>query len=163
MHLSASIGTGEAPMNATALRIALARQRHNVLPQLIEAGDALGQTAPFKNADLDLGYIERTAMFGRVMHLESLPEGCAYLARSFEQRGCGQRLRRNASSRFHTGRRAVAGSCGTGQWHLGQPGTMRPGRAASAGSRIPGMFAVSRKSIPASMWRPAPFSFSGSF
>src|SRR5258708_12523588 len=62
MHLSASIGTGEAPMNATALRIALARQRHNVLPQLIEAGDALGQTAPFKNADLDLGYIEPTAM-----------------------------------------------------------------------------------------------------
>ena len=37
MHLSPSIGTGKAPMDATAVRIALGRQSHNVLPQMIEA------------------------------------------------------------------------------------------------------------------------------
>jgi hypothetical protein len=45
MHLSASIGTGKAPMDVTLLRIALSRQGHNVLPQMIEALDAFGQTA----------------------------------------------------------------------------------------------------------------------
>jgi hypothetical protein len=45
-----------------------------VLPQMIEALDAFGQTPPLKNADLDLGHIEPTAMFGRVMHLQSLPD-----------------------------------------------------------------------------------------
>ena len=58
MHLSASIGTGKAPMDTTVLRIALSRQGHDVLPQLIEALDALRQTAAFKNADLDLRHIQ---------------------------------------------------------------------------------------------------------
>ncbi len=81
MHLSASIGTGKAPMDMRLLRIALSRQGHDVLPQMIEALDALGQTAPFKNADLDLGHIEPTAMFGRVMHLQSLPDALRFLWR----------------------------------------------------------------------------------
>lgn len=64
MHLSASIGTGKAPMDTTGLRIAFGRQSHNVLPQVIEALEPFGQTAAFKNADLDLGHVQPTAMFG---------------------------------------------------------------------------------------------------
>src|SRR5258708_7444020 len=81
MHLSASIGTGKAPMDMTVLRIALSRQGHDVLPQMIEALDALRQTAAFKNADLDLRHIEPTAMFGRIMHLQSLPDALRFLWR----------------------------------------------------------------------------------
>jgi len=58
MHLSANIGTGKAPMDATSLLIALARQGQHMLPQPIETLDALGQAAAFKNADLDLSHIE---------------------------------------------------------------------------------------------------------
>ncbi len=58
MHLSANLGAGKAPMDATVVRIALSRQRHDMLPQVLEALHALGQTAPFKNADLHLGHIE---------------------------------------------------------------------------------------------------------
>src|SRR5438876_9969545 len=79
MHLSPSISAGKAPMDTRLLRIALSRQGHNVLPQMIEALDAFGQTASFKNADLDLGHIEPTAMFGRVMHLQSLPDALRFL------------------------------------------------------------------------------------
>src|SRR5438270_3173617 len=81
MHLSASIGTSKAPMDLTVVRIALSRQGHDVLPQMVEALDALRQTAPFKNADLDLRHIEPTAMFGRVMHLQSLPDALRFLGR----------------------------------------------------------------------------------
>ena len=72
MHLSAGIGTGKAPMDTAMVRIALSGQRHNVLPQVIEALDAFGQTAPLENADLNLGHIEPTAMLRRIMHLQSL-------------------------------------------------------------------------------------------
>jgi hypothetical protein len=58
MHLSASIGAGKAPMDATLMGIALARQGDNVLPQVIEALGALGQTTALKNADLDLRHIQ---------------------------------------------------------------------------------------------------------
>jgi hypothetical protein len=44
MHLSPSISTGKAPMDLAPLRIALSRQRHNVLPQMIEALHPFGQT-----------------------------------------------------------------------------------------------------------------------
>src|SRR5260370_3571964 len=74
MHLSASIGTGKAPMDPTVPGIALSRQDHNVLPQMIEALDPFGQTPSFKNADLDLGHSEPTSMFGRVMHLQVVPD-----------------------------------------------------------------------------------------
>ncbi len=53
MHLSASIGTGKAPMDLTMVRIALRRQSQNVPPQMIEALHTFGQTASLKNADLD--------------------------------------------------------------------------------------------------------------
>src|SRR5258708_13908378 len=79
MHLSASIGTRKVPMNAAVLRIALSRQGHHVLPQMIEALDAFGQTPPLRNADLDLGNIEPSAMFGRVMRLQSLPDVLRFL------------------------------------------------------------------------------------
>jgi len=62
MHLSASIGTRKAPMDSASLRIALSSKSHNMLPQMIEAFHTFGQTAPFKNADLDLGHIQPTAM-----------------------------------------------------------------------------------------------------
>ncbi len=62
MHLSPSISTRKAPMDTTAPDIALGGQGHNMLPQLIEALDPFGQTAPLKNADLDLGHIQPTGM-----------------------------------------------------------------------------------------------------
>jgi hypothetical protein len=79
MHLSPSISTGKAPMDPALVRIALSRQRHNVLPQMIEALHAFGQTPPLKNADLDLGHIQPAAVFGRVMHLQS-PVAARYAA-----------------------------------------------------------------------------------
>src|SRR6266446_302499 len=81
MHLSPSISAGKAPMDTRLLRIALSRQGHNVLPQMIEALHAFGQTAAFKNADLNLGHIEPTPMLGRVMHLQSLPDTLRFLGR----------------------------------------------------------------------------------
>src|SRR2546421_617062 len=81
MHLSPSISAGKAPMDTRLLRIALSRQGHNVLPQMIEALHAFGQTAAFKNADLNLGHIEPTPMLGRVMHLQSLPDALRFLGR----------------------------------------------------------------------------------
>ncbi len=51
MQLRASIGTRKAPMDATAVRIALGRQSDDVLPQMIEALHVFGQTAP--NIKLD--------------------------------------------------------------------------------------------------------------
>jgi hypothetical protein len=81
MHLSTSIGAGKAPMDATVVRIALGRQGHNVLPQMLEALHALRQTAPFKDADLDLGHIEPPPRFRRVMHLQSLPDPLRFLWR----------------------------------------------------------------------------------
>src|SRR5437588_6309526 len=81
MHLSASISAGKAPMDTRLLRIALSGQGHNLLPQMIEALDAFGQTAAFKNADLNLGHIEPTPMLGRVMHLQSLPDALRFLGR----------------------------------------------------------------------------------
>lgn len=44
----------------------------NMLLQMIEAFDAFGQVASLKNADLDLGHIELTTMFGRVVNFQSL-------------------------------------------------------------------------------------------
>ena len=79
MHLSPSISAGKAPMDTRLLRIALSRQGHNLLPQMIEALDAFGQTAALKNANLNLGHIEPTAVLGRVMHLQSLPDALRLL------------------------------------------------------------------------------------
>ena len=79
--MSASISARKAPMDPTALSIALGGQGHNVLPQMIEALHAFRQTDPLENADLDLGYIEPTAMLGRVMHLQSVPDTLRFLRR----------------------------------------------------------------------------------
>jgi hypothetical protein len=53
-------------MDSAVLSFALGCQGHNVLPQMIEALDALGQTAALKNADLDLSHVEPTTMFRRI-------------------------------------------------------------------------------------------------
>ena len=58
MHLSTSLSTGKAPMDLAALRVALASQGFNVLPQMLKAFDAFGQTATLEDADLDLGHVE---------------------------------------------------------------------------------------------------------
>ena len=55
MHLSTNILTGKAPMDLAATSITLLGQSYNVLPHLLLALDALGQTIALKNADLDLG------------------------------------------------------------------------------------------------------------
>ena|ERR1700731_2375651 len=93
MHLSASIGTGKAPMNLAVLRIALSRQSHNMLPQMLEALHPFGQTASLKNADLNLGHIQPTAMLWRVMHLQSLPDSLRFLRRKrLVEAGCRMRV-----------------------------------------------------------------------
>lgn len=74
MHLSTSIGTGKAPRDLAALRVAFAGQGFPVLPQMIQAFDACGQTPSLNNADLDLGYGEPTAMLRRSMDLQPFPE-----------------------------------------------------------------------------------------
>jgi hypothetical protein len=80
-------------MDPTVPGIALSRQDHNVLPQMIEALDPFGQTPSFKNADLDLGHIEPTAMFGRVMHLQALPGALRFLGRKrLVEAGRGMRV-----------------------------------------------------------------------
>ena len=76
MHLSPSISIGKAQMDAAVLRIVLSRHGHNILPEMIEALDTFGQTSPFKNVDLDFSHIQSTAMLGRVMHFQSLPDAC---------------------------------------------------------------------------------------
>ena len=78
MHLRASLGTSKAPMNTTALRIALSRQGHNVVPQVLQALHPFGQTAALKNADLDLRHVQPTAVFGRVVHLQALPDALRF-------------------------------------------------------------------------------------
>ena len=87
MHLRASIGTGKAPMNAAALRIALSSQRHDVLPQVIKTLHPFGQTPALKNTDLDLRHIQPTAVFGRVVHLQSLPDALRLSGEETPRRG----------------------------------------------------------------------------
>ena len=67
MHLSASISTRKAPVNLSLDSIPFGCQRFNVLPEMLKAFDAFGQTAAFKDADLNLGHIEPTPMFGRIL------------------------------------------------------------------------------------------------
>jgi hypothetical protein len=74
MHLGTSIGTRKAPVDLSPRSIAFGGQCLNMLPKMVKTGDAFGQTSAFKDADLDLSHVEPTAMFGRIMHLQSLPD-----------------------------------------------------------------------------------------
>src|ERR1700737_1714740 len=74
MHLSTSIGTRKTPMDLSPHSVAFSCQGFNVLPEMLKAFDAFGQTSAFKDADLDLSHVEPTAMFGCIMHLQSLPD-----------------------------------------------------------------------------------------
>ncbi len=87
MHLSASIGTRKAPMDPSAGSVAFSSQGFNVLPEMLKAFDAFGQTSAFKNADLDLSHVEPTAMFRGIMHLQSLPDPLCLLRDQKPHRG----------------------------------------------------------------------------
>src|SRR5712691_5809119 len=69
MELVTSIIGSKAPRDSAALRIAFGLQCGNALAQLLHAFHPTRQTAPGKNTDLDLGHVQPTAMFGRVMEL----------------------------------------------------------------------------------------------
>ncbi len=64
MHLSGCISTRTALVDPSLCNIAFVRQRFNVLPEMLKAFDAFGQTAAFKDTYLDLGRIEPTSMDG---------------------------------------------------------------------------------------------------
>src|SRR5690348_10388040 len=72
MELVTSVIGGKAPRDGTALGIALGLERGDTLAQDLHALHATRQTATCKNADLDFGHIEPTAMLGRVMELHAL-------------------------------------------------------------------------------------------
>src|SRR5579859_4078236 len=93
MHLSPSIGAGKAPMDVHLSSITLLRQSFNMLPQMLKAFDALGQTVALKNADLDLGHVEPTPMLRGIMHLQALPKSLGFLRlKRLIQAGCCMRV-----------------------------------------------------------------------
>src|SRR5205807_5924508 len=55
-------------------RNALRLQRGNALAQILHALQATRQPATGKNTDLDFGHVQPTAMFGRVVELDSLQD-----------------------------------------------------------------------------------------
>src|SRR5438067_3371553 len=74
MELGTRIVRGKAPRDGAQLRIALRLQRGNALAQILHAFHATRQTATGKNTDLDFGHVQPTAMFGRVVELDSLQD-----------------------------------------------------------------------------------------
>jgi hypothetical protein len=94
MHRGASIGTRKAPMDLSTSSIAFIAQSLNVLAEMIEASDAFGQTAPFKNADLDFRHIQLTSVFWCRMQLQALPDTLDLFRRvSFIQASGGMRVK----------------------------------------------------------------------
>ena len=74
MELVTSVVGGEAPRDGAALSIALGLQGGNALAQVLHTCHATRQTASRKDTDLDLGHVQPTAMFGRVMELHALQD-----------------------------------------------------------------------------------------
>ena len=72
MELVTSVIGSEAPRDGAVLSIALGLQGGDALAQVLHACHPTRQTATGKNTDLDLGHIEPTAMFGRVVELHPL-------------------------------------------------------------------------------------------
>src|SRR5579859_1554894 len=66
-------------MNAHPSGIAFIREGLNMVPQMLEVLHTLGQTTALKHADLDLGHIQPTSMFGGIMHLQTLPNALSLL------------------------------------------------------------------------------------
>ena len=71
MKFVTSIVGGKAPGDGAALSIALSLQGGNTLTQVLHTCHATRQTASCKDTNLDLGHIQPTAMFGRVMKLHA--------------------------------------------------------------------------------------------
>src|SRR5258708_25864565 len=74
MELVTSIIGGKAPRDGAALSIAIGLQGSNTLVQVLHACHPTRQTASRKDTDLDLRHVQPTAMFGRVMKLDSLQD-----------------------------------------------------------------------------------------
>jgi hypothetical protein len=74
MELVTSIAGSKAPPDITVLSIALGLQGSDALAQHLHAFYATRQTAPSKYTDLDLGHIQPTPMFGRIMELHPLQD-----------------------------------------------------------------------------------------
>src|SRR6266581_6809893 len=72
MEFVTSVIGGKAPRDGAALSIALGLQDSDALAQYLHAFHAARQTTPRKNTDLDLGHIQPTAVFGRVVELHPL-------------------------------------------------------------------------------------------
>ena len=58
-------------MDGAPSGITLSLQGFDPVVQCLEVPHRSRETAPLKDADLDLGHVEPTAMLGRVMHLEA--------------------------------------------------------------------------------------------
>src|SRR6266581_3217109 len=72
MEFVTSVIGGKAPRDGAALSIALGLQDSDALAQYLHAFHAARHRAPRKNTDLDLGHIQPTAVFGRVVELHPL-------------------------------------------------------------------------------------------
>ena len=89
MELVTSVIGSKAPRDGAVLSIAFGLQGGDALAQVLHADHATRQTATSKNTDLDLGHIEPTAMFGRVVELHPLqkPPGLCWCVSFIQGRG----------------------------------------------------------------------------
>ncbi len=71
MQLGTSIIGGELPADAGVSCVALGLQGGDALNQRVVIGDWTREAAALDDADLDLGHIEPTAMFWRIVHLQA--------------------------------------------------------------------------------------------
>src|ERR1700736_2032963 len=93
MELVTSIVGGKAPRDGAAMRIALSLQNSDALSQDLHTCYATRQTATSKDTDLDLGHIQPTAMFGRVMELHSSQDpSCLGWLKGFVESSRGMRV-----------------------------------------------------------------------
>src|SRR5437667_12367763 len=93
MELVTSVVGGEAPRDGAALSIALSLQGSDTLAQHLHAFHATRQTATRKDTDLDLGHIQPTTMFRRIMELHPLQDAPRFCRREgFIQGSSGVRI-----------------------------------------------------------------------
>ncbi len=69
---------GKLPDNLTLSRIPFVLQRGDLLPQRIWVRQALVQATALKDANFDLGHIQLTRMFRRVMKLQALLDATGF-------------------------------------------------------------------------------------
>src|SRR5436305_5717381 len=78
MEFDTSILASKAPGDGAALPIALGLQSRKALTQDLHVLHPARQAAPGKNGALDLGHVEPTPMFGRVMELDPLQNASCF-------------------------------------------------------------------------------------